>query len=90
LKDIGNPVAVCLAHDPNAPAIFQAGDIVLLEVFTSGEQDLRAGDYYAVEEEGCGLLRQYARQDSAWFRVRGRAIWVGRDLRARRSGAPVG
>jgi hypothetical protein len=60
LKDVGNPVAVCLAHDPNAPAIFQAGDIVLLEVFSPGEQDLQAGDYYAVEEEGCGLLRQYA------------------------------
>jgi hypothetical protein len=102
LEGILCPVAVRLAADPNAPPMFRAGDIVLLEFLPSAAQTLEPGAYYAIEAGGCGLLRGYERPDNgpadpvhcgeppvdtAWV-VRAKAIWIGRYLQARPNGTP--
>jgi hypothetical protein len=82
LDGIAHPVAVRLAADPDAPAAFNAGDIVLLQLLPPDGLTLQPGGFYAIDEGGCGLLRRCeGNGPAAAWAVRARAIWVGRSLR---------
>jgi hypothetical protein len=82
LQGIADPVAVRLAPDAHAPAVFHAGDIVLLQLVPPDGPRLQPGGYYVIDGGGCGLLRLYEGEApaGAWA-VRARAIWIGRYLR---------
>ena len=81
LEGIEDAVAVRLAADPQAPAIFRAGDLVLLQVFSSGDAVLQPGAYYAIDAGGWGVLRRYdSGGTAAMGMVRARAVWIHRCL----------
>jgi hypothetical protein len=82
LEGIACPVAVRLAADPAAAAIFHAGDIVLLDVLQSRGEPLQPG-YHAIEESEQGVLRWCENEPADPGRVvRARAIWVGHYLQS--------
>jgi hypothetical protein len=82
LRGIAHPVAVRLAADPQAPPVFHAGDIVLLELLPPDGPAPQPGAYYVIDAGGCGLLRRHEDNGAAGaWAVRARAVWIGRDLR---------
>jgi hypothetical protein len=89
LEGVAEAVAVRLAADPQAPPVFCAGDVVLLQLLPGGDR-LDPGCYYAIQTEGRGLLRCHHPADgSPDGIVRARAIWIGRHLQARPHRAPA-
>ena len=57
LEGTVRPVAVRLAPDPQAPALFQADDIVVLDPLRSAYEAFDPDGYYAIDMDGRGCLR---------------------------------